>query len=319
MEIRNYRKLFNGDTTQFGRVALLYGGNSAEREVSLLSGQSVLGALKNANVDVVEIDCQGGYLNRIQQENIDRVFIMVHGRGGEDGKLQAVLSELGIPFTGSDHSACALSIDKQMTKKVWQSSGIPTPKHFSLEDHTDWDGVLKKLEGKVFVKPNTEGSSIGMSLVTNAPDLKKAYESASKFDTKVIAEKYIDGEEYTVSILNGNVLPVVNIKANSDFYDYNAKYLSNRTQYFCPSGLDVKKEQQVKSIARGAFEMIGCSGWGRVDILIDKMGNINLLEINTVPGMTNHSLVPIAARAVGLSFDELVLEILMQTMKANHA
>ena len=314
MEIRRFRKKYDGNAEQFGKVAVIYGGNSAEREVSLKSGDSVLNALKSAGVNAIGIDSKDGYITHLLDGSFDRAFIMVHGKGGEDGKMQAILEELNIPYTGSDFAASAVSLNKSITKKIWQNSGIPTPRFYELNEHSDWDGIFRNLEGKVFIKPSSEGSSIGMSIATSAEQLKNGYLEASKFDSTVLAEKYINGEEYTVGIIGRNPLPVVKIKVNNDFYDYEAKYVSNDTQYFCPSELDLKKEQQLKSIAMSAFDNLGCSGWGRVDILLDKLGNIFLLEINTVPGMTDHSLIPLAARAVGLNFEELVLEILMQTM-----
>ncbi|MBU2984521.1 D-alanine--D-alanine ligase [Saccharophagus degradans] len=309
-----YVKKFDGNTAALGRTLVLFGGTSSEREVSLRSGAAVLQALQAGGVDAHGLDVQADAIAKIEAFAPDRVFIALHGPGGEDGKMQAVLDWLAIPYTGSDHAASALAMDKLKTKQVWQSVGLVTPEYASLAENSDWQAVLDSLGGQGFVKPAHEGSSIGMSVVSTAQELKAAYEKAAHYDAKVLVERRIVGREFTVAVLNGVALPAIGLKTDHVFYDYDAKYVSNTTQYLCPCGLTQEKEAELQSIAQQAFAAVGCKGWGRVDFMQDEAGNFYLLEVNTVPGMTDHSLVPMAARQSGIEFNELVLEILAQTL-----
>ncbi|MDG2117285.1 MAG: D-alanine--D-alanine ligase [Porticoccaceae bacterium] len=295
---------------QFGRVGLLYGGVSSEREISLMSGAAVHQALLNLGVDVVAIDAGTDLLQQLPQYNLDRVFIALHGPGGEDGTLQGALEYLDLPYTGSGVLASALAMDKLRCKQMWQGIGLPTAEFAILEQQSDWAKILRQLGGKAMVKPACEGSSIGMSRAESPAQLQSAWAEAAKYATTVIAESLMEGEEYTVAILAEQVLPSVRIQSNDVFYDYQAKYFSDETQYFCPAGLSDAREQELRILAMQAFKTAGCSGWGRVDVMVDADNRFQLLEVNTVPGMTSHSLVPMAAKAAGLDFDQLVLAIL---------
>ena len=295
---------------QFGRVGLLYGGVSSEREISLMSGAAVHQALLNLGVDVVAIDAGTDLLQQLPQYNLDRVFIALHGPGGEDGTLQGALEYLDLPYTGSGVLASALAMDKLRCKQMWQGIGLPTAEFAILEQQSDWAKILRQLGGKAMVKPACEGSSIGMSRAESPAQLQSAWAEAAKYATTVIAESLMEGEEYTVAILAEQVLPSVRIQSNDVFYDYQAKYFSDKTQYFCPAGLSDAREQELRILAMQAFKTVGCSGWGRVDVMVDADNKFQLLEVNTVPGMTSHSLVPMAAKAAGLDFDQLVLAIL---------
>ena len=295
---------------QFGRVGLLYGGVSSEREISLMSGAAVHQALLNLGVDVVAIDAGTDLLQQLPQYNLDRVFIALHGPGGEDGTLQGALEYLDLPYTGSGVLASALAMDKLRCKQMWQGIGLPTAEFAILEQQSDWAKILRQLGGKAMVKPACEGSSIGMSRAESPAQLQSAWAEAAKYATTVIAESLMEGEEYTVAILAEQVLPSVRIQSNDVFYDYQAKYFSDETQYFCPAGLSDAREQELRILAMQAFKTVGCSGWGRVDVMVDADNRFQLLEVNTVPGMTSHSLVPMAAKAAGLGFDQLVLAIL---------
>ena len=305
-------------TIDFGKVAVLFGGNSAEREVSLKSGNAVLTALIRQGVDAHAIDPKLDDISQIKALGFDRAFIVLHGRGGEDGTIQGFLETLGIPFTGSDVSSSAIGMDKAKTKQIWQSCQLPTASYqiiikenFEPSSATD---ILEKLSGTVMVKPVHEGSSIGMAKAENAAQLITALEDAFKFDNKVLLESWITGEEFTVSMLNGKALPAISMKTNNQFYDYQAKYQSTETQYFCPCGLSDAELTELNYLAEEAFKTIGCSGWGRVDFMRDNDKNWYLLEVNTVPGMTETSLVPKAAKQAGIGFDQLVLDILEQTI-----
>lgn len=309
--LKPYQKKYDAKS-RFGRVAVLCGGMSAERDVSLRSGDAVFSALLHANIDVIKIDVGSNVVEQILAEKIDCAFIALHGVGGEDGKIQALLSLLGIPYTGSDHASSAIAMNKLKAKQVWQSVDIKTPNYLVLNENSNWDEIITVLGNSIFVKPVLEGSSIGMSHVHTANDLKNAFYSAAKHDCQVIAEQAITGREFTVAMLNGVALPPIELKTDHDFYDYDAKYIDTSTQYLCPTSLINAQSEQLKNISLHAFDVIGCSGWGRADFMQDKNGNFYLLELNTVPGMTDHSLVPMAAKAVGLTFDELVLEILSQ-------
>ena len=298
------------DISQFGRVGVLYGGTSSEREISLMSGEAIYAALKKVGVNVVAIDVQTDILLQLNQHNLDYVFIALHGPGGEDGTLQGALEYLQLPYTGSGVLASALAMDKQRCKQLWQGIGLPTCDFFILSEETDWHSVLASLGGKAMVKPACEGSSIGMSRVEKVDQLKNAWQHAASFDSVVIAEPLLEGEEYTVAILANQALPSIRIRSEEVFYDYQAKYFSDETSYFCPSGLSEQRETEIRKLSLDAFNSLGCSGWGRVDLMVDSQGAFQLLEVNTVPGMTSHSLVPMAAIASGIEFDQLVMQIL---------
>jgi D-alanine-D-alanine ligase len=294
----------------FGKVAVLYGGRSAEREVSLKSGAAVLAALQRSGVDAHAFDPAVQDLHTLLDDGYQRVFIALHGRYGEDGTVQGALELMGIPYTGSGVLASALAMDKWRTKLVWQAAGLPIPAYELLTAEGDFEGVVARLGLPLFVKPANEGSSVGISKVKQASDLLGAYEEAAKHDALVLAEAYVGGGEYTAAILGGQALPVIKIEPANEFYDYEAKYLRDDTRYLCPCGLAPAQEAEMKHLARLAFALIGGAGWGRVDFLMDEAGKPYLLEINTSPGMTDHSLVPMAARQAGMSFEQLVLKIL---------
>ena len=302
------------DVKAFGRVAVLYGGKSAEREVSLKSGAAVIDALTTAGVDVVAIDVGDDLLARLQSEEIDRAFIILHGRGGEDGSMQGLLECLGIPYTGSGILASALAMDKLRTKQVWQSLGIPTPRHAVLASESDCLQASTELGFPLIVKPAHEGSSIGMAKVNSAQELVAAWQDAAKYDSQVLVEQWIHGPEFTIAVLRGQVLPPIALGTPHVFYDYDAKYIANDTQYRIPCGLDSVKEQELIDLTARACDAIGIEGWGRLDVMQDEQGRFWLLEVNTAPGMTDHSLVPMAARAAGLDFQQLVLAILAESV-----
>ncbi|MGZ8236889.1 MAG: D-alanine--D-alanine ligase [Methylobacter sp.] len=295
---------------QFGRVAVMMGGSAAEREVSLRSGAAVYEALKRKGVDAIAIDVTGSPIDALAGQQIDRVFNIIHGRGGEDGVLQGVLEVLGIPYTGSRVMASALTMDKLRTKLCWQGYGLITPKWHVLKDEADIDACIEKLGFPVIVKPAQEGSSIGMSKATNRSELQQALTVAAKYRCDVYAEAWVTGKEYTVAVLDGEALPVIRLETPNAFYDYEAKYQATTTQYHCPCGLSQDQEQFIKNLAETACQVVGVKGWGRVDVFIDDLGQYQLIEVNTVPGMTDHSLVPMAARQTGMDFDELVWRVL---------
>lgn len=302
------------DPQAFGRVAVLYGGKSAEREVSLKSGAAVLSALQSAGVDAFGIDVDDHLLARLSSERIDRAFIVLHGRGGEDGSMQGLLECAGIPYTGSGILASALAMDKLRTKQVWQSLGLPTPRHAVLASEADCRAAAESLGFPLIVKPAHEGSSIGMAKVGGVAELIAAWRGASAYDSQVLVEQWIQGPEFTIATLRGTVLPPIGLGTPHTFYDYDAKYVANDTQYRIPCGLDAAKEQELKELSARACEAVGIQGWARVDVMQDNSGAFWLLEVNTVPGMTDHSLVPMAARAAGLDFQQLVLAILDASM-----
>jgi len=289
------------------RVGVLLGGDSAEREVSLLSGEAVLTALQSRGYDAVAIDPSDDDFDR-QLASVDVAFIALHGPGGEDGAMQAVLKEKGIPYTGSRVEASATAMDKLATKYVWQKAGLPTPAFVELASEDQISELA--LQYPLFVKPATEGSSIGMARVTNADDLATAYRAAVPFNGHVLVEQGVQGPEFTVAILNGLALAPIRLETDHVFYDYDAKYVANDTRYICPCGLSDEKDRELRQLCEQAFAAIGCEGWGRVDVMQDEMGSFFLLEVNTVPGMTSHSLVPMAAKAEGMSFEDLVEAIL---------
>jgi len=301
---------------EFGKVAVMFGGNSAEREISLLSGRAVLNGLLESGVDAHSFDPKEWPLSELKAQGFDRVFNVLHGRGGEDGTLQGALDFLSIPYTGSGVLGAALSMDKIKTKQVWMALNLPTAK-FAVVDNIqamDYQGILDELGGTVMVKPANEGSSIGMAKVDNANDLKQAIEQADKFDKEILLEQWIDGGEYTVSILGNEALPAIHMTTPNDFYDYQAKYQSTETLYHCPCGLSESEEKTLSEIAIKAFNAVNAKGWGRVDFMRGKDNEWYLLEVNTVPGMTTSSLVPKAAKQAGLNFNQVVTQILEQTL-----
>jgi len=300
--------------SDFGKVGVMLGGRSAEREISLKSGAAVLAALRRRGVDAHAFDPAEHTLAELERAGFERIFVILHGRGGEDGTLQGALELMGIPYTGSGVMASALGMDKWRTKLVWQGAGLPVPDYRLLDAQSDFEAVERELGLPLFVKPACEGSSVGVSKVKTAGGLRAAYAEAARHDTLVLAERYMGGGEYTVAILGEGAhmqaLPVIRIVPATEFYDYEAKYFRDDTRYLCPAGLSADQETAMRDLARRAFAVLGCRGWGRVDILLDDDGSPQLLEINTAPGMTDHSLVPMAARAAGIDFDELCLRIL---------
>ncbi|EOL8970983.1 D-alanine--D-alanine ligase [Cronobacter dublinensis] len=299
------------------KIAVLLGGSSAEREVSLQSGSAVLAGLKEAGVDAYAIDPRDVCVTTLKEEGFDKVFIALHGRGGEDGTLQGTLDYLGLPYTGSGVMASAITMDKRRTKLLWQGAGLPVASWVALERRDIASGLSETLKARiaalglpVIVKPSREGSSVGMSKVDSADALLPALELAFEHDSEVLVEKWLSGPEFTVAILGDEILPSIRIQPAGVFYDYEAKYLSDETQYFCPSGIDADHEQALQALVLEAWRVLGCQGWGRVDVMQDSDGEFYLLEVNTAPGMTSHSLVPMAARQAGMSFSQLVVRIL---------
>jgi D-alanine-D-alanine ligase len=295
---------------KFGKVAVLLGGKSAEREVSLKSGGMVLKALRAKGIDAHPFDPKERDFAALEKERFERVFIALHGRFGEDGTVQGILEWLGIPYTGSGVLASALAMDKLRTKRIWTAEGLPSAPHAALTRESNLKAATRALGLPLFVKPAREGSSVGMSKVKRAGDLEEAFALAVNYDPVVIAEKFIDGPELTVAILGEEALPVIRIETPREFYDYEAKYIANDTRYLIPCGLPKAKEKQIQAMCLKAFKALGCSGWGRVDLMLDRRGKPYLLEINTAPGMTDHSLVPMAARAVGITYEDLCVKIL---------
>ncbi|MFZ1766803.1 MAG: D-alanine--D-alanine ligase [Candidatus Nitrotoga sp.] len=298
---------------QHGKVAVLYGGRSAEREISLKSGAAVLTALLKNGIDAQPFDPAKQDLHELLESGFQRAFIALHGRFGEDGTMQGALELMNIPYTGSGVLASALAMDKWRSKLVWQAAGLPIPAYEMLNAASDLTAVVKRLGLPLFIKPANEGSSVGISKVKKISEMRAAYAEAAKHDKSVIAETFISGGEYTVAILGEQALPVIKIEPANEFYDYEAKYLRNDTRYLCPAGLSQEKETEMQRLALQGFALIGGVGWGRVDFLMDGTGQPYLLEVNTVPGMTDHSLVPMAARQAGISFEQLVLTILELT------
>ncbi len=295
----------------YGRVALLYGGPSSEREVSLKSGAAVLKALLARGIDAQGIDVQPDIGSRLLAGGFSRVFLILHGRFGEDGAIQGFLEVLGLPYTGSGITASALAMDKALSKAVWVASGVPTPDYALIHKEEDLAAAAGRLGFPLIIKPVAEGSSIGITKVRAQAELRDAYRAAARYG-RVLAERCVVGAEYTCAILAGRALPVIRLETPRDFYDYEAKYVLDTTQYHCPAGLSPREEQQVQELALRAFEALGAQGWGRVDFMRDADGRFYVLELNTAPGMTDHSLVPMAARAAGLSFEDLVVTILDQ-------
>lgn len=287
------------------------GGRSAEREISLMSGNGVLNALRSKGVDAHSFDPAQRDLFDLKREDYARCFIALHGRGGEDGTLQGALEVLGIPYTGSGVMGSAIGMDKLRTKMIWIANKLPTPRYRILRAGDDWKAVARDLGLPLIVKPANEGSTLGLTKVSAVEGLPAAYElAATKFRDTALAEQFIDGPEYTAAVLGNEVLPLIRIEAPQGNYDYHNKYFSDDTKYHCPCGLPAKKEEELKALALEAFRAVGCSGWGRIDIMLDAKKKPWLLEVNTIPGMTGHSLVPMAARARGISFEDLCLRIL---------
>lgn len=296
--------------SRFGKVAVLFGGKSAEREVSLMSGTAVLEALRAQGVDAHGFDPAQRPLEDLVREGFQRVFIALHGRYGEDGTVQGALELLGIPYTGSGVMASALAMDKWRTKLVWQAVGVPTPKYALLKADSDWQQVVATLGLPLIVKPAHEGSTIGLSKVMSASDLPQAYALAANHDDLVLAEEFVAGQELTAAVLGEQALPLVRIEAPAGNYDYQNKYFTDTTKYYCPSGVAADVEAHIQEITLQAFRALGCSGWARADLILRADRTFSFLEINTSPGMTGHSLVPMAAKASGLSFPDLVMRIL---------
>lgn len=302
------------NASKFGKVAVLLGGKSAEREVSLDSGQAVLGALLRSGVNAEAFDPQERSVTELV--NYDRAFIVLHGRGGEDGQIQGALEWMNVPYTGTGVQGSAIGMDKVKTKQVWQGSELPTAPYRIVSKDTDLNAVVESLGLPLIIKPVHEGSSVGMSKVERAEDLIAAIEKATQHDAVVMAEKWITGREFTISFLNGQALPVIRLQPPADvvFYDYDAKYNRDDVEYGIPCGLSEAEEKSLQDLCVRAFQAVGASGWGRIDAMQDEQGQFWLLEVNTVPGMTSHSLVPKAAQAVGYSFDDLCVAILEQTL-----
>jgi D-alanine-D-alanine ligase len=294
----------------FGKVAVLLGGKSAEREISLMSGNAVLAALKARRVDAYGFDPASRPLEELKREGFQRVFIALHGRYGEDGTVQGALELMNIPYTGSGVMASALSLDKWRTKLVWRAVGIPSPKFAMLEAASDWGKVAANLGLPLIVKPAREGSTIGLTKVGAASELPAAYALAAKHDDLVLAEEFVAGQELTAAVLGEIALPLVRIEAPQGNYDYQNKYFSDDTKYHCPAGIRADLESAIQEMTLKAFRVLGCEGWGRADLILRADGSFSFLEMNTSPGMTGHSLVPMAARAAGISFEDLVLTIL---------
>ncbi|MGH1484777.1 MAG: D-alanine--D-alanine ligase [Cellvibrionaceae bacterium] len=298
------------DFTEYGRIGVLYGGVSAEREVSLESGRAVIAACRNLGIDVVDVEINDDVINTIQKANIDTAFIALHGGIGEDGRLQSLLNFMGIRYTGSGVQSSVVAMNKLMSKQMWLGMGLPTPKFSLLGEQMDAQALINSLGGGAIVKPAHEGSSIGMTISRSADELKQAYKVAFQYDACVFAEELLAGPEYTVAIVNGEVLPPIKLETDHTFYDYDAKYISDDTRYICPCGLSADKEKELKDLSLWAFDSLQCEGWGRVDVMVDKNNQFSVLEVNTVPGMTDHSLVPMAAKQAGYSFEELIGTIL---------
>jgi len=299
------------------KVAVLLGGTSAEREVSLMSGNAVLKGLTEAGIDAHAVDIRDFPVTRLKEEGFDKAFIALHGRGGEDGTLQGLLEFLAIPYTGSGVMASAITMDKLRTKQLWQGCGLPVSPYVAITRKEMDDGLSEETRSRItalglplFVKPSSEGSSVGISRVNQADSLQAALDEAFRHDDDVLVEAFLSGPEYTVAVLGDDILPSIRIQVASEFYDYEAKYFSDDTQYFCPSGLTAEREAELSEIVIKAWRALGCSGWGRVDLMMGGDGQFYLLEVNTSPGMTSHSLVPMAAKQAGMSFSQLVARIL---------
>ena len=301
------------DAKKYGKVAVLMGGDSGEREISLKSGAAVLKALEKNKVDAHGIDVDKNIFTILQKNNFDRAFIALHGSGGEDGAMQGGLEVIKLPYTGSGVMASSVCMDKLMTKKLWQATHVQSPKFIKMEEQTGYDEVVTMLGSPFVIKPSLEGSSLGIHKIANEAEFFTATQDARKYKGSLMAEQWIEGDEYTVAVLNGAALPVIKLETPHEFYDFEAKYQANDTQYVLPSGLNEVDESNLKTEALNAFNATAATGWGRVDVMIDKDQKRWFLEVNTVPGMTDHSLVPMAASSVGIDFNQLVLDILDTT------
>ncbi|AOZ51295.1 D-alanine--D-alanine ligase [Chromobacterium vaccinii] len=295
---------------QYGKVAVLMGGSSSEREVSLMSGAGVLAALQSKGVDAHRFDPSEKPLSALKEEGFACVFNILHGPFGEDGTLQGALEALGVPYTGCGVMASAIAMDKWRTKLLWKGAGLPIPAFELLDESSDFDAIEKALGLPIFVKPSSEGSSIGVTKVKAAGELRAAFEEARKYDDVVIAEQFIGGGEYTCAVIGDQAYPTIKIEPATEYYDYQAKYFRDDTVYRCPSGLAPEVEARARELALKAFKVLGCRGWSRVDFLMDEAGEIYLLEANTSPGMTSHSLVPMAAKVEGIAYEDLCLKVL---------
>ena len=295
---------------QYGKVAVMMGGNSSEREVSLMSGVGVLNALRSCGVEAYKFDPSEQPMTALKTEGFDRVFNILHGPFGEDGTLQGILENMGLPYTGCGVMASEICMNKLRTKLLWQQFGLPVPEFELLEEQSDFTALEFKLGLPIFVKPASEGSSIGVTKANKPGDLERAFKEARKYDSIVIAERFIGGGEYTCTVIGDTAYPTIKIEPTTEFYDYNAKYFRDDTIYHCPSGLSTGLENRARELSLTAFRTLGGRGWGRVDFLMDEAETIYLLEVNTTPGMTTHSLVPIAAKAMGISYEDLCLKIL---------
>ena len=303
-----------GVTEQLGKVAVLMGGISAERDVSLVSGKAVLNALLSAGVDAHAVDANPDNIGTLTEQGFARAFIVLHGRWGEDGVVQGALEAIGMPYTGSGVLGCALAMDKVRSKQIWQTLGLPTAKYCVLHNESDLDGLIDDLGLPLFLKPAREGSSVGIGKVSSQDELLPVWREAAKVGDAVLAEQFNAGIELTVAIFNGQALPIVQMETTNEFYDYQAKYQSDETKYTCPAELDEELTNQIQSLALQAFNALDCGVWGRVDVMLDGQGEPMLLEVNTVPGMTSHSLVPMSAAKYGMDFQQLVLAILEETL-----
>jgi len=302
------------DAAAFGKVAVLLGGNSGEREVSLNSGNAVYEALIAQGIDAIKVDSKDNLVGQLEAHSFDRAFIVLHGIGGEDGTVQGLLEFMQIPYTGSGVKASAICMDKWRTKLIWEGLDLPTPKFVQIESLVELEEFTEQVGYPLMVKPALEGSSIGISKVSSASGLSDAFQSAANTGSPVLAEQFVTGKEFTVAILNGKALPAIQLKPANEFYDYEAKYLSDSTEYLLPCGLTAEKESELQRLALDAYEAVDCQGWGRVDVMQDLDGKFWLIEVNTVPGMTDHSLVPMAAKADGIGFQKLVKTILEDTL-----
>lgn len=296
--------------SEFGKVAVLMGGYSAEADISRASGAVVLAALLSSGIDAHSVEAADDLLGTLGHGEFDRVFVVMHGRGGEDGVIQGFLETLGLPYTGSGVMASSLAMDKRRSKHVWRSAGLPTPQWLDISAGVDADAVVATLGLPLAVKPVREGSSYGISKVTSIAEIEPARDAALPYDNAVMVEQWIVGSEYTAAIIDGEVLPLIKLETSRIFYDYEAKYTDNGTDYICPCGLDQATEGELQELALRAFDALGAKGWGRVDFMLDAEDQPWLIELNTVPGMTDHSLVPMAARAAGGSIEQLVVQIL---------
>ncbi|WP_456376933.1 D-alanine--D-alanine ligase [Thiolapillus sp.] len=305
----------NVQAADFGKVAVLMGGWSAERAISLKSGAAVLAGLRKKGVDAHGVDVGRDVCEVLKTGGFDRAFIVLHGRGGEDGVIQGVLETLGLPYTGTGVLGSALAMDKMRSKQLWSGMGLPTPAYMQVRGENDFGEVTEALGFPLMLKPVHEGSSIGISKVENVAALPQAWELAHQFDSAVLAERWIAGNEYTVAVLGDVALPVIRLETPHEIYDYAAKYETDTTGYFIPSGLSPAAEQSMQELALQAFRAVGATGWGRVDFMLDTQGRAWLVEVNTVPGMTDHSLVPMAAAAAGMDFPELVWSILCSSLE----